>query len=752
MNISIIFIMKLSDNEKRDIVKLLEKNLDLPDKFKFLLFNSISQTELQWVGKSNEFTNVVLPFQTIEHIDEPRSENIKFAQGSFDFASGRQITGWTNKLIWGDNKFVLSSLINGPLRNEIEKEGGIKMIYIDPPFDVGANFNVKINIHNSSYEKKANILEAIAYRDTWGESSDGKDSYLTMFYERIKLLKDLLAEDGSIFVHCDYRLAAKIRILLDEVFGEENFANEIIWQGSAGDTSDKNKKFIKSHDSIFYYRKDKENFIWNDVFQEYSEGGLKPYKFNDEHGKYRFRDCSNPGGGGYIYDLGYGEKVPSRGYSMPKKTALEWIQEGKLVVEKDKVPRVKQYLNEEGTRAKDVWNDLKSLQGPENLGYPTQKPEKLLERIIKCASNQNDIVLDCFAGSGTTAAVAEKLGRKWIVSDLGKFSIHSIRKRMISVQRSLKKDKKNWRSFELLNLGKYQRHHYVYDEETSFSESIEEERYKKDQDFRNLILDAYNAKKISGFNLLHGEKSNVFVSIGPVNQPVVRTYIEEIISECLENNILNVDVLGFEYEMGLFPTIKEEAKTKGLNLSYKQIPVDIFDERVIKEGNVKFYNNAVIEFLPNISKGKISIELIHYKTFYSDNFDSDTDLKLNQKKIVVENGEMFEFKKDSKGEIEKTLITESWHDWIDYWSVDFDYESKKEIIKVENNKKEIEELWSGNYIFENEWQSFRTIKNKGMKLELKTTENEIFKKNFKVAVKVVDIFGNDTMQILEINL
>ena len=243
--------MNLTDNEKRDIVNLLEQNKKLPDKYRFLLFDESKQVELNWNGKSDEITIVVLPFQIIEQIDEPRHENVKIAQGSFDFDLGRQMKGWTNKLIWGDNKFILSSLKNGPMRDEIEKEGGIKLIYIDPPFDVQADFSTSIEVGNSSYLKKPNVLEQIAYRDTWGL---GADSYLSMIYERLAIMKDLLADDGSIYVHCDYRLSGRMRLVLNEVFGEDNFTNEIIWQGSPG-SSIVSGKFVKTHDSIFYLEK-----------------------------------------------------------------------------------------------------------------------------------------------------------------------------------------------------------------------------------------------------------------------------------------------------------------------------------------------------------------------------------------------------------------------------------------------------------------------------------------------------------------
>ena len=739
--------MKLTDNEKRDIVRLIEEGKNLPEKYRFIIFDQTKQVELNWNGKSDDVTNIDLPFQIIEQVDEPRTEKVKLAQSSFDFNSGRQTAGWTNKLIWGDNKYILSSLKNGPMRNEIEKEGGIKLIYIDPPFDVGADFSMNVTIGEESYEKKPNVLEQLAYRDTWGK---GADSFLSMIYERLILAKDLLSDDGTIYVHCDYRLSGAMRQVLTEVFGENSFSNEIIWQGAVGDTSSKNKKFIKSHDTIFVFRKNHNSYIWNDIFQTYSEASLKLYKNEDSNGRYQFVSVDNPGGGGYQYDLGYGEKSPKNGYRMPKDTALKWIKEDILQVLPGTVPRKKSYIAE-GVRCKDIWTDIRSTQGNEFIGYPTQKPEKLLERIIKSSSNDGDIVLDFFAGSGTTAAVCEKLGRKWICSDLGKFAIHACRKRMIGIQRNLKKEEKNWRAFEILNLGKYQRQHYIYDGKSERDEIKVAIKKKKEKEFKKLILDAYKAIEINGFKTIHGKKNDSLVSIGPINQPLSRDHVGEVIDECLKNKIMSVDILGFEYEMGLFPTIQEEAKSKGLRLAYKQIPMEVFDKRAISKGEVIFHDVAYIEFKPIFKKKKLSIELTDFAVFYNeDNLSVDENLSPGKSKIIVENGQIIEKEKDKNGIIKENILTKKWYDWIDYWSVDFNYESKPEIIKFKTKDGKIEEEWTGNYIFENEWQSFKGKKDG--KLELKSSEKEILSGKTKVAVKVIDIFGNDTMKILQVKI
>ena len=349
-------------------------------------------------------------------------------------------------------------------------------------------------------------------------------------------------------------------------------------------------------------------------------------------------------------------------------------------------------------------------------------------------------------------AVAEKLNRKWICSDLGKFSIHACRKRMISIQRELKKNDNNWRAFEILNLGKYQRQHYIYDGKTERDEVKINIKKKKESEFKKLILEAYKSSQIDGFKTIHGKKKDSFVSIGPINQPLSRNHVEEVIDECLKNKITSVDILGFEYEMGLFPTIQEEAKSKGIRLAYKQIPMEVFDNRAVAKDEVIFHDVAYIEFKPIFKGKKLLIELTDFAVFYNeDNLSIDENLSPGKSKIIVENGQIMEKKKDKNGIITEKILTKEWYDWIDYWSVDFDYESKPEVIKFKTTEGKIEEEWTGNYIFENEWQSFRNTQGE-KKLELKSSEKEILSGKTKVAVKVVDIFGNDTMKVVEVKL
>lgn len=744
--------MKLTDNEKRDAVRFIEEGKPLPEKYRFLLFDESKQIELTWNGKSDEVTNVVLPFQIIEHVDEPRTETKKLAQDSFEFVSGRQTSGWTNKLIWGDNKYILSSLKNGPMRDEIEKNGGIKLIYIDPPFDVQADFSMNVEIGESSYEKKANVLEHIAYRDTWGL---GEDSFLSMIYERLLLMKELLSEDGSIYVHCDYRLNSYLRVIMNEIFGVKNFQNEIVWKRT-GSHNDSNR-FGRITDTIFFYTKS-SSFQFEPSFIERTEEETKEsYSSIDEKTGKRYQSVSmNAAGQG---DAKYfGDKLlappPGTHWRWSQERINEAISNDIIFFTKNGVPRYKQFADQiQGKQVQNIWDDFiaVSSQSKELLGYPTQKPEKLLERIISSSSKENDIICDFFVGSGTTAAVSEKLNRKWICTDLGKFGIHTTRKRLINVQRELKKDGKDYRAFEILNLGKYQRQHFIYDGKNERNELKQQEKIQKENDFKSLILEAYKATGVQGFNTLHGKKGFEFVSIGPVNQALSRNHVEEVINECLKNNITSVDILAFEFEMGWDRTLQEEAKDKGIRLSYKQIPIDVFDKRAVQKGEVIFYDIAYIEFKPIVKKNMLSIELTDFEVFYNEgNHNINEELQAGKSKIIVENGELVEKRKDKEGNVTENILTQNWHDWIDYWSVDFDYESKPEVIKFKKEDGSIEEVWTGNYVFENEWQSFRTKDDK--KLELISSERELISNKTKVAVKVVDIFGNDTIKVMEVKI
>jgi len=705
-------MVKLNAAEIKYITRYLEAGKDLPEQYRFLLFEE-RQVELLWNGKTDIVCDIVLPFQVIEQIDEPRSEIQKAIVDYSVDKRGRQKSGWTNKLIWGDNKLILSSLKNGPLRDEIKKQGGIKLIYIDPPFDVGADFSIKIEVgdNNDEFTKEANALEELAYRDTWGK---GQDSFISMIYERLKLMKDLLADDGSIYIHCDYRVVGYMRLILDEVFGKNNLVNEIIWcyrqGGRAIDT------YSRKHDTILWFTKNQGNHLF------YADNIRVPYE----------------GTGGY-QTSGKGVTINGKIYKP----------------------------NELGKIPEDWW-DIAAIppMSAERIEYPTQKPEELISRIISGGSKEGDLVADFFMGSGTTLAVAEKLGRKWIGSDLGKFSIHTTRKRMIDVQRQLKKEGKKYRSFEILNIGKYERQHYVGVNPNLRDEERRKQLQQKEKEFEEMILRAYSAQPVDNFKTFSGKKNNRLVAIGPIDLPVSRLFVEEVIKESVDKKITKVDILAFEFEMGLSPNIQEEAKEKGIELALKYIPREVFDKRAVEKNQVVFYDVSYVEVKPHYKSDNVAIELTDFSVFYNQDTIKhfEESLKNGSTKIAVENGKIIKIIKDKEGITQREILTKNWADWIDYWAIDFNYEKKKEIIHIEKEKEIIKdgklhvkdyqseyiEEWTGGYIFENDWQSFRTKKNKTIELISIYKKCEPGKR--KIAIKVVDIFGNDTMKVIEVNI
>ena len=685
----------MNDTDKNRIIELIKAGEKLPKEYIYKLFADEEDVFLFWNGRKEDVTNIALPFHSIEHIDEPRKEEKK--QGDmfemFD-TRGRQLKGWTNKLIWGDNKLILSSLANGPIRDEIEKEGGLKLIYIDPPFAVGADFGFEIEIGGEKAEKKQSIIEEIAYRDTWGK---GISSYLTMMYERLKLMHSLLSEDGSIYVHIDWRVSSYMRLLLNDIFGTENFRNEIVWWYLWGGRG--KKQWNNKHDNILFYTKsDKWCFNYLEV--------LEGHNLMTEGSKNR---------------LNY------KGAMVTTKSESSEIPEDKVL-------------------PSDTWYIATiNAMATEKIAYPTQKPEALLERIIKASSNEGDLIADFFCGSGTTAAVAEKLGRKWITTDLGRFSIHTARKRLIGVQRELQKNGKDFRAFEILNLGKYERQFFM-DDLTNGKRKAKEDLYV------DLILEAYKAKRIDGHSALHGQKAGRFVHVGPLDVPVTQSRLVDIFEECRKNLYTQVDVLGFEFEMGLTPQFIQELKEKGVSITLKYIPKDVFDKRAVEKGQVKFFDVAYLNTKEKINGKSITIELTDFVTHYTQ--DDIEELQQSMRagsKVVIEDGQIIKVEKDKNGIITKTILTKDWHDWIDYWAIDFNYEDKKEIIKIKNDSGEIEEHWTGNYLFENEWQSFRTKKNPT--LEFTSIAYEYKKAGkYKVMVKVVDILGIDTSKIIEVHI
>ena len=740
--------MKLTDNEKRDAIKYIQEGKPLPEKYRFLLFSDEREFELVWNGKTQEACNLVLPFQTIEHVDEPRSERIKKGGQQLELfdTSGRQIRGWTNKLIWGDNKLILSSLKNGPMRQEIEKQGGLKLIYIDPPFSAGLDYGIDVQIGNepnSKLNKSPSVLEEFAYRNTWGK---GGNTFLSMLYERIQLMRGLLATDGIFFIRIDHHWGHYVKALLDEIFGKELFQSEIFVNRIKKNVTNQGRLSMPTAaDTFFVYFKTKDA-RFKHISVELDEE-RKGYwrRTDDSAGERRPRER-------HLFGKIF-EPPPGKHFKFSQKRMEQMIEEKRLQYN-ERLDRLEYWVEPSNTKILDTnWTDVPGYSF--STGYPTENAEILLERVIDISTEKGDLVADFFSGSGTTLAVAEKLGRKWIGSDIGRFAIHTSRKRLINVQREMKQVGKDFRAFVILNLGKYEREHYV-DVDVDFREQERQKILKqKESQFVELILSAYKAQPVDSYNNFVGKKRDRLVAVGPISSPVSSKFVDEAIKEAKTKGITKFDVLGFDYEMGIDFS---ELSRHGVDVQFKVIPREVFDRRAVEKGHVKFYDVAYIEVKPIVKgRGKnkiVTIELCDFSVFYNQDSVEETEssLKEGSSKIVIENGQVIKIAKDKKTSlVSKEVLTKKWTDWVDYWSVDFDMESKKEIVRVIDSKtgKEKEE-WTGGYIFENEWQSFRTKKDR--KLELVSAEKEVSKGQRKIAVKVVDIFGNDTTKVIEVNI
>ncbi|MDH3209975.1 MAG: DNA methyltransferase [Burkholderiaceae bacterium] len=776
---------ELTDAEQRDLIALIQQGKALPEKYRFILFDDKREVELVWNGKTRDVCTTVLPFQTLEHIDEPRTET-KTQADLFD-SRGRQQRGWTNKLIWGDNKLILSSLKAGALRQQIEDAGGLKLIYIDPPFDVGADFSMDIAIGGETFHKEANLLEQIAYRDTWGR---GADSFISMIYERLILMRDLLTEDGSIYLHCDWRMSANLRAVIEEIFGGGNYRNEIIWKRKGGSANAQNNYGVAIDTIHFTSRSERASFTR--LFTRDSEEA-KNYieeRFRHTHDGRHYmlapieRNAALGIRENLIYE--YNGYTPKYGWMMVRSKLEEFDRLGKLHWNSAGKPNRRVFLDEyEGQPVENLWLDVFVINpmAEERVDYPTQKPEALLERIIKASSNEGDLVADFFCGSGTTAAVAEKLGRKWIATDLGKFGIHTTRKRLIGVQREKKAAAQDFRAFEVLNLGRYERQAYLNVGGRLSGAQKEQALAQKESEFRELILRAYKATGFGGAEgvqaqdgFFHGARNGRLVVIGPINLPVGRLFVEEVITECRKRGASRVDVLAFEFEMGLFPAALEEARGKGLDLVPKYIPAEVFDKRAVDKGQVVFHDISFVEATPRHDKKNklaLRVELTDFSVYYTQSSGEAAiaALKEGKSEVMCEQGQLYKVSKSKDGIVKKDKLTQHWTDWVDYWAVDFDYMSRKEIIKVpvgsglggvaslagfeppqgELALPDFEERWTGGYIFENEWQSFRTRQNRDLEL---TTAQHTYDRpgRYTVAVKVIDIFGNDTMTLVPVSV
>ena len=594
----------------------------------------ITRTELVWPGKYDDrgqpvaAPRVSLPFQTIETINESRAtrEARKRPEQTtlFDVWTGDEgetfEEGWRNKLIWGNNLLVMSSLLE-------KFAGKVDLIYIDPPFATGADFSLDVPVgdEDAELEKEQSILEEMAYRDTWGR---GAASFLGMMWPRLSVLRELLSDTGSLYVHMDARLGPAIKQLLDEIFGVRNFRNEVIWYYSGGGAS--KEQWARKHDNIYFYSKGDEWAFNVDAVRQ-------PYK---------------------------------------------WVEGQKRAdgSERDL---------ERGKLPDDVF-DLHGVMpwSSERTYYPTQKPEALVERFVLASSNPGDLVADFFVGSGTTSAVAEKLGRRWIACDLGRFAIHTTRKRLMGIE--------GCKPFEVLNLGKYERQYW---QAASFG-ARDAERVVFE--YIAFLLRLYGAEPLPGLRHIHGKRSGAVVHVGAVDAPVTISEVTDALDECVAIEQRELHVLGWEWEMGLNDLVDQLAQERRIRLKLLAIPREVMEAQAGAQGDIRFFELAHLECSLEPGAGcAVAVELTNFAMSDADAVDDEVRAKITK-----------------------------WSDFIDYWAVDFDFQ---------------------NDTFMNGWVAYRTRKDR--RLTLKSDVHRYAEAgSYRVAVKIVDIFGNDTTKVFPVEV
>ena len=642
----------------------------------------VTKTELVWPGKYDEdgarreTPRVNLPFQVIETVNESRAGREARKGGSqqslFDVYEGKEgdtfEEGWRNKLIWGDNLLVMGSLLE-------KFAGRIDLIYIDPPFATGADFGFSTPVGDAGNQvyKEQSVVEEKAYRDTWAQ---GRGSWFKMISDRLHLIRDLLSDRGTLYLHLDWYVGHHMRPVLDEVFGEDNSLGEIVWAyGSPSGGRVSGSKLVKAHDLLFIFAKSYGRHKYEIAYLPYSEKYVNDwFKYTDEKGRYRRRQ------------------------RIDKETGERYWE--------------KQYLDDsKGVPASTVWSDVQQAYADprayklgttsEITGYATQKPEKLLDRVINISSEPGDLVADFFCGSGTTLAVAEKLGRRWIGCDLGRWGVHVTRKRLLGIE--------NCKPFEVLNLGKYERQYW---QGATFGERggqpvTERALYE----YLAFVLKLYGAGPLPGMVHLHGRKGAAMVHVGAVDAPVTIGEIEAAVDECMALKQRELHVLGWEWEMGLAGPnndvrrgglMHQAAKAKGVKLLLLQIPRELMEQQAADRGDVRFFELAYLE--AEVEKPEKRTARVALKDF------------------VIPNPELVP--DDVRGKIRK------WSDWIDYWAVDWDFR---------------------NDTFLQGWVAYRTRKDRTLPL---TSDPHAYERSgrYRVLVKVIDVFGNDTSQVFDVEV
>lgn len=564
---------------------------------------------------------------------------------------------WYNRLIYGDNMLAMQALLKGdPANGTPSLRGAVDLIYIDPPFDSKADYRTKITLPGGVVEQRPTVIEQFGYSDLWEK---GTVSYLEYMYPRLVLMRELLSERGSIYVHIDWHVGHYMKIILDDIFGKENFRNEIIWHYSWGLRTD--TRWNRKHDNILYYSK-----------------GFGALTFNAD------------------------EVLEDRVIS--ESTANRLKYKGALITDGNKGRG-----DSEKALPSDVWY-IATINGmaSERVGYVTQKPEALLERIIKASSNEGDLVCDFFGGSGTTAAVAEKLGRRWITTDIGKPAALVMRKRLIDQES---------KPFLYQAVGDYQKQ--------AFATS----HIKRVGDLSQIVLGLYGAlpfaaEQVADRNFGYMKDSRTLVMVDSPNKltgPATIKRAYEAKGSLLGGGWNKVVVLGWNFSYDISQAIQEYAD-KGVEVLV--IPPDLIDKlskkgyrNLVNSGNIRFSSLQYLMLKPmkvgptplNPDNETLTVELENYVLISPDNLPLDDANKQKLQQVMADDPLAL----------------------IEYWSIDPDYDG---------------------VTFRSKWQDYRENTendNDPLHCVYKVSLDVPKKANRKVCVKAVDVFGYESMVIVE---
>ena len=625
----------------------------------------------------------------------PRKDVSGFFRGQVpnipnDFNAALDGGTWMNRLVYGDNLLTMQALLAGAPQTGLPSlRGKVDLIYIDPPFDSKADYRTPITLPNANLEQKPTVIEQFAYADTWEE---GTISYLKMIYPRLMLMKELLSKKGSIYVHIDWHIGAYVKIILDDIFEKDNFRNEIIWKrGTVKGAKAVGNQYARNHDMILYYSRSND-YVYHTQYLPYTE----------EYIKQRYTKDDNDGRGPYT-DQAIGTRS--------EESLKELEKDNRIFVTSNGKRRVKYYLSEaKGIALDDSWNDISEVNSmaKENVGYATQKPEPLLERIIKASSNEGDLVCDFFGGSGTTAAVAEKLGRRWITCDIGKPAALVMRKRFIDQDVKL---------FLYQSIGDYQKEAFHNNK-----------KLRRVGDLSQVVLGLFGAlpftpEQVSDRNFGYIKGTRTLVMVDSPNRLTTAATVRRAVeakASLLGGDWDKVIVLGWNFAFDISQAIE---KYKNSNVEVLVIPPDLLD-KLSKKGFKKLIADKTVRFS---SLQYLVVNPVEVKT----NESGEDELSISLNNYVLLSPDNIPLDDKDKLKLQQVMEQDPLS-LVEYWSIDPDYDGET---------------------FRSTWQDYReNVDNDSDPLHCVYSARIKMphKDERKVCVKAVDVFGFESQVILDV--